>query len=87
MTAPTPGRTPATSPDRGGRRNTAILITGAGGEVGHGLISSLHGSGHCNIVALDVKKLRRDQRELCQDSFEGDICDNSLLERLLAMYE
>ena len=87
MTAPTPGRTPATSTDRGGRRNTAILITGAGGEVGHGLISSLHGSGHRNIVALDVKKLRRDQRELCQDSFEGDICDNSLLERLLAMYE
>ena len=32
---------PTISPDRGGRRNTAILITGAGGEVGHGLISAL----------------------------------------------
>jgi threonine 3-dehydrogenase len=79
--------TPASRPDRGGRRNTAILITGAGGEVGHGLISSLHATGHRDIVALDVRKLDHSIRDLCQESFIGDICDNSLLERLLAMYE
>jgi threonine 3-dehydrogenase len=73
--------------DRGGRRNAAILITGAGGEVGHGLIAALHQVGRSQVVAIDIRELPRDQRELCQDTFVGDICDRSLLERLLAMYE
>ena len=81
--------TPTASPDRGGRRNAAILITGAGGEVGHGLIAALHASagGRRQVVAIDIRELGREQRELCQDTFVGDICDASLLERLLAMYE
>jgi threonine 3-dehydrogenase len=74
------------SHDRGGRRNAAILITGAGGEVGHGLIAALHSSG-TRVVAIDIRELPSEQRNLCQDTFVGDICDNSLLERLLAMYE
>lgn len=73
--------------DRGGRRNAAILITGAGGEVGHGLIAALHAAGGTRVVAIDIRELPREQRNLCQDTFVGDICDNSLLERLLAMYE
>lgn len=73
--------------DRGGRRNTAVLITGAGGEVGHGLISRLHAAGRCNVVALDIRELPGELRELCQDTHVGDICDTSLLSRLLAMYE
>jgi nucleoside-diphosphate-sugar epimerase len=73
--------------DRGGRRNAAILITGAGGEVGHGLIAALHAAGRRQVVAIDIRELGREQRELCQDTFVGDICDESLLERLLAMYE
>jgi nucleoside-diphosphate-sugar epimerase len=71
----------------GGRRSTAILITGAGGEVGHGLISALHDAGEREIVAIDVRKLDRELRDKCLDTHVGDICDNSLLERLLAMYE
>ncbi len=81
--------TPATSHslDRGSRLNAAILITGAGGEVGHGLISAIHGAGRAQVVAIDIRELPSEQREMCQDTFVGDICDNSLLERLLAMYE
>ncbi|MCI0362917.1 MAG: GDP-mannose 4,6-dehydratase [Phycisphaerales bacterium] len=72
---------------RGGRRSAAVLITGAGGEVGHGLIGALHASGGRQIVAIDIRELDAKQRAMCQDSFVGDICDRSLLERLLAMYE
>lgn len=38
-------------------------------------------------MALDVRKLGHEQRDRCLETFVGDICDNSLLERLLAMYE
>jgi threonine 3-dehydrogenase len=80
---------PGTSPsmDRGGRRNAAVLITGAGGEVGHGLIAALHAAGSRHVVAIDIRELAPEQRALCHDAFVGDICDASLLGRLLAMYE
>ncbi|HID45546.1 MAG TPA: epimerase, partial [Chromatiaceae bacterium] len=39
-------------------RRRVILITGASGEVGHGLIHRLAESGdHLPIVVLDIKKL------------------------------
>jgi len=72
---------------RGGRRSSAILITGAGGEVGHGLIEALHAANRGAVVAIDIRDLPAPQRELCQDTFIGDICDQFLLGRLLAMYE
>ena len=74
-------------PSSGRRRNTAVLVTGAGGEVGHGLIQCLHAKGHRDVVAIDIRELSRDQRELCMETYVGDICDESLLGRLLAMYE
>ena len=71
----------------GASRTSAILITGAGGEVGHGLIQSLYQGGRRDVVAIDVRELPEAQRSLCQETFVGDICDRSLLERLLAMFE
>lgn len=71
----------------GHRRSTAILITGAGGEVGHGLIEALHAQGQQEIVAIDVRELDPALREKCRETFVGDICDPLLLGRLLAMYE
>jgi len=76
-----------TTPERGARRNPAVLVTGANGEVGHGLIQALHGTGRRDVVAIDVRKLEPVLADLCHDSYVGDICDTSLLERLLAMYE
>ncbi|MHC4989706.1 MAG: GDP-mannose 4,6-dehydratase, partial [Planctomycetota bacterium] len=78
---------PASSLHRGGRRSTAILITGAGGEVGHGLIDALHARGADDVVTIDIHELGREQRGKCQECFVGDVCDMSLLERLLAAYE
>jgi len=72
---------------RGERRHSAILIAGAGGEVGHGLIHALWEQGRRDIVALDVRELPADLRERCMSTHVGDICDVALLERLLAMFE
>lgn len=73
--------------DRGGRRSSAVLITGAGGEIGHGLIHALHSAGRNDVVALDIRDLDPELRAKCRETFVGDICDTALLERLLAMYE
>lgn len=82
--------TEAASPDsreRGVRRHAAVLITGAGGEVGHGLINALHEAGRSEIVAMDVRELDASIRDRCRETFAGDICDNALLKRLLSMFE
>jgi nucleoside-diphosphate-sugar epimerase len=39
------------------------------------------------LVALDIRRMERDQRAKCMDTFVGDICDGALLGRMLAMYE
>jgi nucleoside-diphosphate-sugar epimerase len=72
---------------RGERRHSAILIAGAGGEVGHGLIHALYEQGRRDVVALDVRELPRDLRDRCMSTHVGDICNSALLERLLAMFE
>ncbi|MFO1052141.1 MAG: NAD-dependent epimerase/dehydratase family protein [Planctomycetota bacterium] len=71
----------------GSSRSTAILITGAGGEVGHGLIRALWERGARDVVAIDIRELDPDIRAMCAQTFVGDICDAMLLGRLLAMYE
>lgn len=73
----------------GQQRDAAILVTGAGGEMGHGLLSALWSTQgrRAVILALDVRELAPEIRAHCDHSFVGDICDHALLERLLAMYE
>ena len=68
-------------------RHPAIFITGAGGEVGHGLISSLSAGGHTDIVATDLRELHEDTRSLCAGTYKVDVCDRGALDRLLAMYQ
>ena len=71
----------------GQRRQTATLITGAGGEVGHGLIRALAARPDVRLVALDIRELDAPLRPLCHETYVGDVCDRALLGRLLAMYE
>lgn len=73
--------------DRGSSRNAATLITGAGGEVGHGLISSLNSSGRTNLVGIDIREIDKKLRNLCRETFVADICDSTLVERLQSMFE
>lgn len=85
FTKPMPEVTSMNNPAPG--RRAAILITGAGGEVGHGLIHALHSAGRGDIVAMDLRELEGEQRGLCREMVVGDICDTALLKRMLSMYE
>jgi nucleoside-diphosphate-sugar epimerase len=68
-------------------RKEVVLITGANGEIGHGLISHLSENEKTKIIALDVMPLDEDLRPLCERSIQGDILDHMLLGRLVAEYE
>ena len=71
----------------GERRQPAVFITGAGGEVGHGLISALSGDSRPDIVATDLRDLEQGLREQCAATYLADVCDRDALDRLLAMYQ
>ncbi len=68
-------------------RQKVVLITGANGEIGHGLIQYLAKNSQENIVALDVVPLDRDLRTLCDTYIVGDILDQMLLGRLVVEHE
>ena len=67
-------------------RKPVIFITGAGGEIGHGLITRLAASGR-PIVTLDLAPLDPALARLVQREFLGSILDAGLLERILAEFE
>jgi nucleoside-diphosphate-sugar epimerase len=67
-------------------RTPVTLVTGAGGEIGHGLITRLAGAGR-PIVTLDIAPLEPALSRLVVREFTGSINDASLLERLLAQFE
>ena len=67
-------------------RKPVILITGAGGEIGHGLVTRLAASG-APIVTLDVTPLDPTLAPLVTREFTGSITDTSLLDRMLAEFE
>ena len=77
----------ATSGDRGARRNAAVLVTGAAGEVGYGLLSAMHAAGRRDLVAIDLRGVDDRQRALCRECIVGDVCEIPLLQRLDAMFE
>src|SRR6266566_3438738 len=67
-------------------RKAVVLITGAGGEIGHGLVMRLASSGP-PIITLDVTPLDATLAPLVAREFIGSITDSSVLERMLAEFE
>ena len=67
-------------------RKLVILITGAGGEIGHALVMRLAASGSV-LVTLDVTPLDATLVPLVSREFTGSITDTSLLDRMLAEFE
>ena len=67
-------------------RRAVVLITGAGGEIGHGLVTRLAASGS-PVVTLDVSPLDASLAPLVSREFTGSITDASLLDRMLAEFE
>lgn len=69
-------------------RKKVTLITGANGEVGHGLISQLYAMpDKPETVVLDIRGLDDHMMPLVETSIVGDILDNSLLDTLMSEYE
>jgi threonine 3-dehydrogenase len=64
-----------------------ILITGANGEIGHGLIAGLSERGGARIIALDLLTPDDDIRHRCHRTVTGDIADVAVLEGLAATYD
>lgn len=68
-------------------RERVVLVTGASGEVGHGLIEYLGRQGGVNIVAMDIQPLPDGLARYCHRFIQGDILDSMLLGRLIIEYE
>jgi len=67
-------------------RKPVVLITGAGGEIGHGLIERLSAQSRRAIVTLDLARLDSSSAPLVDREITGSILDRPLLERVLAEY-
>ena len=68
-------------------RKPVVLITGASGEMGHGLIDALSKDDERDVVALDLNPLAPELSAKCTATVVGDITDSALLSRLSAKYE
>ncbi len=68
-------------------RKPVILITGASGEIGHGLIESLAGNDDTSIITIDLQPLPHEHRNLVDREYLGSILEIHLLERILAEFE
>ena len=68
-------------------RHRSVLITGAAGEIGHGLVKGLRTHDDIRIVATDLKELPDATHSLCDDVHVGDVCDVGLMQQLIAMHE
>ena len=68
-------------------RKPVILITGASGEIGHGLIENLAATRHTSIITIDLQPLPREHRDLVDREYLGSILEIHLLERILAEFE
>jgi nucleoside-diphosphate-sugar epimerase len=68
-------------------RKHVTLITGAGGEIGHGLIEQLAADGDTAIITIDLKPLEREIAANVEHEYQGSILETHLLERILSEYE
>lgn len=69
-------------------RNPSVLITGASGEIGHGLIARLAEAEPARpVVTLDLNPLHSELTTKVRQQYLGSILDTQLLERVIAEYE
>jgi nucleoside-diphosphate-sugar epimerase len=68
-------------------RKEVVLITGANGEIGHGLITHFGRQKNVRVIGLDITPLDEALRPYCHEFILGDILDTMLLGRLILQYE
>jgi threonine 3-dehydrogenase len=67
-------------------RKPVVLITGAGGEIGHGLIERLAERGDRAIVTLDVNRMDAAIAAKVDREITGSILDRCVLDRVLSEF-
>lgn len=67
-------------------RKKVIMITGAAGEIGNALITSLAEQSNVPILSLDLQPLPEKQARMTTH-LQGDVLDQALLSRLISEYE
>src|SRR5918994_864388 len=67
-------------------RKPVMLVTGAGGEIGHALGSRFAEAGS-PIITLDLNPLEPSLARHVRREFTGSVCDTSLLERMISEFE
>src|SRR6187200_2578623 len=68
-------------------RKPVVVITGAGGEIGHGLIDRLAEQGARRIVTLDISPIDPTIAKKVDREITGSILDTNVLERILSEFE
>ena len=68
-------------------RKPVVLITGASGEIGHGLIDRLATDGGTEIVTLDLAPLEPTQASKVRGEIKGSILDTAVLDRIHTEFE
>jgi nucleoside-diphosphate-sugar epimerase len=68
-------------------RKPVVVITGAGGEIGHGLIDRLAERGDRRIVTIDIAPLDPAIAKKVDREITGSITDRALLERMMAEFQ
>ncbi len=60
-----------------------VLVTGANGEVGHGIIPILSKDKNLEVIALDIKEIDKTLKPFVQEMIVADILDGTVIENLL----
>ncbi|MBC8214699.1 MAG: NAD-dependent epimerase/dehydratase family protein [Candidatus Marinimicrobia bacterium] len=68
-------------------RKKVILITGANGEMGRGLIADLYRNGTSSIIAMDLQTLDASISNKVMEPIIGNVLDKSLMEQINGEYE
>ncbi|VTS00324.1 NAD-dependent epimerase/dehydratase family protein [Tuwongella immobilis] len=68
-------------------RQRVVLITGAGGEIGHSLINRLGNDPDRPVITLDLNPLAPSLAGRVRFHYTGSILDAQLLDRILAEYQ
>jgi nucleoside-diphosphate-sugar epimerase len=67
----------------------AILVTGAGGEMGHTLLAMLAAAHHGTreIIAMDLRDLPKESASHVSQAYAGDVSDPALIESIALKHE
>lgn len=61
---------------------STIVVTGAGGEIGHSLLEAFHSMGGHRIIAMDLSPLSPDHQAIVDKAIIGDVTDPAVIAQL-----